>query len=982
MITLDTDSAQEFLARVVPWDGQSFVSIHHSFPVQNPRNPARPFGMSGTSNRDLAGAMRTLKYIATRPDTRDIYVCMSSLRSAVEKTKGRARWFQSDKHADNAVALKSLFVDVDVKPGAYATTRDGVGALVRFCKAIDLPLPTGMVESGSGGFHAYWVLSRPLAVAEWQPLALALAEATRTNGLICDTQCTVDSVRILRVPGTANFKHSPERPVIMRPFLPDDYSPERIERALRPFIGKASPSLAPVRAALPRRDAPTDPSLLTELSAGVEVNTAPPARLADLGAQCPFIATALATGGRDYANPLWNLTTLLATFCVEEEQAAHQMACGHAEYTVESTSELYARKKQEREARDLGWPKCRAVSDAGFPGCAACPHFPDGKSPLNFSRPAPVTPPVTPATAQAGAVQPGIPAADIALPAEYERGADGMVYLLQGDDQGNTRRIPVFPRTIREPWVQRHPWILHWTSEGFGNEPEQNIRIPFEAFATKDRLMRELTVQSLVLTENTFRLFQRFVMSWMEQLQQHAVAVIDSQPFGWVRSSGKSCFVYGGRVWGPGFDLPAASADPVTVRQYQPTGDLAPWIEAAKMTTDQKRPGLDAILASAFAAPLVKFTGQTGLMMSVWSSESGIGKSTTIKIAQAVWGNPKFSESLDATLNSVLNKIGTLRHLPMYWDELRGKGFERFAELAFKLTQGTEKSRLSSDATQRERGTWQTLLVSASNASVIDLVAQQSKTTTAGVHRAFEYRLTRGVTGRMGIADASRMVDRLEEHYGVVGLAYARWLGANAARVDKNIEALAKWVEKQLEPREDERFWTATITVLLQGAIYGNTLGFTEIDVDGLRELLFGVFRTMRQEVRQEAVDVQRADALTDVIGQYLAHVGQRRTLRTSTMTYGKGSNASAGIKVYSDTTKLDAVLVQVAVDDSVARIAEAQFSDWLREKGYPKKQVMQSLEKYGMVRGRRTLGAGTALQAATQQWCIDIDLEKLEEEA
>ena len=44
-------------------------------------------------------------------------------------------------------------------------------------------------------------LTRALTREEWQPLANALAQAAKQHGLKCDTQCTIDSARVLRVPG-------------------------------------------------------------------------------------------------------------------------------------------------------------------------------------------------------------------------------------------------------------------------------------------------------------------------------------------------------------------------------------------------------------------------------------------------------------------------------------------------------------------------------------------------------------------------------------------------------------------------------------------------------------------------------------------------------------------------------------------------------------------------------------------------------------
>jgi hypothetical protein len=73
-----------------------------------------------------------------------------------------------------------------------------------------MPRPNLVVHSG-GGLHVYWVLARALTPADWQPLAFALAEATKQHGLKCDTQCTVDRARVLRIPGTLNTKYDPPR---------------------------------------------------------------------------------------------------------------------------------------------------------------------------------------------------------------------------------------------------------------------------------------------------------------------------------------------------------------------------------------------------------------------------------------------------------------------------------------------------------------------------------------------------------------------------------------------------------------------------------------------------------------------------------------------------------------------------------------------------------------------------------------------------
>ena len=53
--------------------------------------------------------------------------------------------------------------------------------------------------------------------------------------------------------------------------------------------------------------------------------------------------------------------------------------------TLEKTEEMWERKVRERKEKDLGWPSCKTIHDAGSKHCESCPHFDKGKSPLNLA---------------------------------------------------------------------------------------------------------------------------------------------------------------------------------------------------------------------------------------------------------------------------------------------------------------------------------------------------------------------------------------------------------------------------------------------------------------------------------------------------------------------------------------------------------------------------------------------------------------------
>ena len=200
-MTPSFDHARQYLARVLPWphDGSEpgFVGIHWTYRPQgydteekweSYRKSGR-LPWSGRAVSSVNEGVRAIQFALSSPDTRDIYVCMSMQREAEEKISRKGfRYYKPIRAQQNVVALKSLFIDIDFKGGdhGYETPDEAIAALGNFLKATDLPTPSLIVSSG-GGLHVYWTMMRPLTMAEWQPLAFALAEATKRHGLKCDT---------------------------------------------------------------------------------------------------------------------------------------------------------------------------------------------------------------------------------------------------------------------------------------------------------------------------------------------------------------------------------------------------------------------------------------------------------------------------------------------------------------------------------------------------------------------------------------------------------------------------------------------------------------------------------------------------------------------------------------------------------------------------------------------------------------------------
>ena len=357
-----SDGAAEFLARVVPWpeaDKPGYVNSHWRTP--SPSDPKKYY-WGGKPVKNVDDFLNMTKWALEQTPIIDIYLCLS-LQSETGKTR-RGKTVSARSKA-NALLLKSIWLDVDIKepPKGYLSLIEAVKAVLEFAETAGLPKPSALIGSG-GGLHVYWISDRPLTPDEWRPYAEGLKAAAIKHGLRCDAGVTSDCARILRVPGTFNSKTNPPKPVKILGLSDKDYD----------FAADLSvlPTRMPIAA-------------IDSLEEGIGHYEMPPLDWTPLVKECAFICEALKTGGKDYSEPLWNLTTLLATFLENGEELAHKMGNQHSEYTPASTNEKWERKLRDRQEKGLGWPHCKTIHENGCTACATCPHFGKIKSPLNLA---------------------------------------------------------------------------------------------------------------------------------------------------------------------------------------------------------------------------------------------------------------------------------------------------------------------------------------------------------------------------------------------------------------------------------------------------------------------------------------------------------------------------------------------------------------------------------------------------------------------
>lgn len=936
------EAARYFLSRVLPWEGNNgaYMNIHYSYTKEG-EPKLLWYGYACTELDDMVSKV---KWVRDRDNTQGVYVCMSSQRTAdLKQFKNGKNYYAAVRSLPNAVRHKSFYLDIDVKEKAYADTEAARIAFFRFLNAAGIPFPTFIVASGSGGFHVHWLIREPISSAEWRPYSEALANAVKRYGLIADTGCTVDAARILRIPDTYNKKgDSPVSVKILWANEQGDYENADLFKAFEPYLS-AVPNPQDAFA----RPASATVLPMDRLGAGVESR---PVNLNDVAKECGFVSTALDTGGKEYSNPLWNLTTLLSIFTTDPRENAHRMAKGHPTYTRKETDEQFETKLRYHTERNLGWPSCKTIASNGCTACATCKHRDEGKSPLNFDNYVP--PP---------------PFVEEALPKGYIR--DPATYLIHKRKMEEDGAVTPGERvSINEIYNVR----LRDDQAIIFNSKSIEFAVPFTALATAADLRRCLLGQGFTVQESETKELGKLLVSWITQLKETKAAVMSSIAFGWTKDG----FTYAGVTHTPTGERPASKSQ--LAEYYTPSGSLDKWKQASNLVTDQQRPALDAILACAFAGPLVKLTGQDGAFVSAYSLDSGIGKTTALRTGAAVWGHGVGSvQSAHDTDNYVMKKIRDLQNLPVFWDEIKTEDdFNKITKLQFALTGGKNKGRLKSTTDYQDVGTWQTLLIVASNATLLDQISKTTNETAAGLYRLFEFEVPKAVNGhgKIAVGDASQIIGNLRENYGHAGVTYAKYLGANEAAIRERVIRVYNALFEKYIGTEDERYWFVCITTIFLGASYANELGLTQIDINRLGEFLIATLRRMRGEREEHTGDATKAQNIEATLTQYLSAKRARYTLLTKTMWLTKGKPTGVYPVDNFDMQRVDSAQVHISFDGYM-RLAETPLRQWLREHKHSETTFIKKLkDDLGFKPMRETnLGSGTPCKTGKQP-CLQAD--------
>jgi hypothetical protein len=175
-----------YLKALFGLDGRAFVEIAHRYERDGRRGPMRR-GRTGTFRR--AADLEAIALYIERLSRRE-HVWVGVVPRYPHPETGELGGTKA-----HVASARVLWVDCDAKDGPPSA-----GRLLRFRPSLH------MLVSSGGGYHAYWLLREPIDPARLREANRQLAE------VVGGDQQAADAARILRPPGTLNFKTEYGRP--------------------------------------------------------------------------------------------------------------------------------------------------------------------------------------------------------------------------------------------------------------------------------------------------------------------------------------------------------------------------------------------------------------------------------------------------------------------------------------------------------------------------------------------------------------------------------------------------------------------------------------------------------------------------------------------------------------------------------------------------------------------------------------------------
>jgi len=884
----------------------------------------------------------------------------------------------SNRYAANARQMRALYLDLDCgedkanppdggRPKGYIDQKAALRALTSFCRGYALPDPI-VVNSGNG-VHVYWTLDVPVSVAEWRPVAAALKAACVSRDLLADPAVTADAARILRIPGTHNYKYGEASEVVVWDGA-DTPAPVSLDTMADLLGVSAGVPLVPMDTAGNSRVRESMSAMQEKLSSNLTSRFRTILDRIVEGTGCAQIE-GMVRAPASVDEPLWRAGLSIAAHCADSERAIQFISKGHPDYDPDDTT---------RKAQGIKGPYTCAKFDGYSPGiCEGCPHWGKIKSPIVLGKELDAAP-EEPITVEVRDRDTGIVKEyDVPkLPKPYVRGSSGGVYKMTEDEEGNPDHVLIYAHDL---YVIRRTFDALAGSESVLlrlHLPKDGVRefsVPLHVLHSRQEFSKALASQGVTARgEKQWAAIGYYIMDWIEELQMTTTASAARRQFGW--TEGLESFLLGDREYTEGA-VRNNTPTPMTqqyIPAFKPKGSLEEWKELVAV---YDQPGMEVyqlVMCASFGSPLMAFMPDSGLTIHL-NSSTGYGKTTLQLAALSVWGEPQLLALADKdTDNSKLLRLEAMKNIPVVFDEMTSTSPENISDLVYSITQGMQRNRMAGGANvERIRGEpWALIAISSGNASFYDKLDVLKADNRAEKSRVLEIRMATHV--RAGSkADMSVFERKIKrECYGFAGDVFINYVVNNKDRVLELILGVQARLDEAAGLGTADRFISSGLSCSLAAGLLAEKLGLLQYDMKRLFDYTVALLDTRKGELDASALPAP------DLLASYLAE-NTDKILRIDSTRRGGGSSDL----VVPDAAAHGQLVARYEPDLKKLYLLPKPFRGWCSKQQLSYDALLKELGNTYTVRRnvKRHITKGTPMEPLHAKVTI-IDMELAGEEA
>ncbi len=762
---------------------------------------------------------------------------------------------------------KALWLDIDVgddkaaKKQGYASKGAAARAVYEFCDRTGFPRPM-FVDSGNG-IHCYWPMTKAIKPAAWQALSGKLRDVMQHFEVLVDPSRTADFASILRPAGTTNRKRDP-KPVVVKTMVPA-ITPEELRDHLANIVSTyqiASKEITPSYAKI-------EPGINDDLTSHLTyINMESSARaVAD---RCMQVARMRDTLG-DVSYDHWRGVIGLIKHCTEGIELAREWTVERGNTGHESMDVL-----TRYETWSAGPSTCDFFAKANPGGCDGCPHRDKIKSPIVLGR---IVPDAVVVEVEAVIDGAKMPVQVPKFPTGFKWENSMMVRYLKNKD--DIWEAHPFSASLFYPTHRAHKEDGSYCLGMRMHLPDQRTRnfdVNTGLLASPQKLMEELAHSAEIVQTNHKEAAMHitaYLRDSLEQLKSQSEELNTMTSFGWKEDM--SSFLIGDRLYHRD-----GTTKKVLVGGYAadflnhfppPHGTIAGYAKGLNhiYAVDGMEP-MQYAICSGFGSVLTPFGENLyrGLLVALTGGETARGKSTVCQASLYGWGDAnRMTVKTDkgATANARYAQMGTYGNLPLLFDEFTNIEPDKFSELAYNISSGEEKGRLTigkGGVRKAAQVEWASAPFITANKDLHAILALHTANSQAEAVRMIQIKVDEYDIPQFGDGEVDSALTQMRINAGCAGEALVQHvvthLDDTFALFQATIARLSPYV-----PGPKYRFYRNHAAATLTAATILHKLGVIEFNLDRLFVFAVRLMKNLCDSVAESNM-ITAEDALSYMI--------------------------------------------------------------------------------------------------------------------